>query len=174
MRHKNQNILRAKLRSYIYGLFCMGNLFLSIQVIALPEHVNELKTLEELQANLDLQKDWIKYRFEKTSYDCYSKFFVSSCLKQAKQIFNTEMREIRGQEIPMHERQRKLNEILKDERDIARLAEKLDPKNAEERAKNRRVYDQKQEDREQRIRDLEDRRKDAQKRATGNRQASPF
>ena len=84
------------------------------------------------------------------------------------------MREIRGQEIPMHERQRKLNEILKDERDIARLAEKLDPKNAEERAKNRRVYDQKQEDREQRIRDLEDRRKDAQKRATGNRQASPF
>lgn len=154
--------------SAVVCLFQVGSVF------ATPEEQLELKELELTQEKLNLQKDWIKYRFEKSKNECYSKFFTNSCLRDAKEVHDKEVKNIRVQEIPMHDRQRELKESLKNQRDEERNLEKRDPKHALEREKNRRVYEEKQADRAQREKDLEERRQDAQKRSQENRSSSPF
>lgn len=143
-------------------------------VLATPAQIQELKQIEEIQEKLDLQKQWAKYRLDKSNVDCYKKFFTSACLKDNRAVYNQELRVIREQELPMHDRQRELKEALKTERDKEREAERNDPSKAKERDDNRRAFEEKQEKRVQRARDLEERRKDADKRSKENRNSSPF
>lgn len=142
--------------------------------LANPEQVQELKKIDEVQERLDLQKQWARYRLDKANVECYKKFFTTSCLKDNRAIYNQEMKVIRDQELPMHDRQRDLKESLKTERDKERETERNDPEKVKERADNRRAFEEKQERRVQRARDLEERRKDADKRSKENRNSSPF
>lgn len=158
----------------IIKIFFFTLLLFVSNAFATPEEQIELKELEVIQEKINLQRDWANYRFEKSKNDCYSKFFTNTCLRDAKEIHDQELKKIRAQEVPMHDRQRALKESLKDQRDKDRNADKTDPKRVEEREKNRRAYEEKQTDRAQREKDLEERRKDAQKRSQENRSASPF
>ena len=157
------------LKFFLFILLLSGS-----NVFATPEEEIELKELDVVQEKLNLQKDWANYRFEKSKSDCYSKFFTNRCLRDAKEVHDQELKKIRSQEVPMHDRQRALKESLKNQRDRDRLADRADPKRVQEREKNRRAYEQKQTDRAQREKDLEERRNDAQKRSQENRSASPF
>lgn len=141
---------------------------------ATPEAEAELKKIDEIQTQLNLKKDWAKYRFEQASALCYEKFFTASCLSDAKAAYRQEIIEIRNQELPMHDRQRALKESLKTERDRQRKLEREDPKRAQERLEKRKAYEEKQKKMTERTLELEERRKDAPKRSEGNRNASPF
>jgi len=149
-------------------LFSVGNAY------ATPEIEAELKKIDEIQAQLNLKKDWAQYRFDQASVECYQKFFTSSCIKDARKIYRQETLAIRSQELPMNDRQRQLKELLKTERDNQRRLEREDPKRALERAENKKAYEEKQAKMIERTQELEERRKDAPKRSEGNRNASPF
>lgn len=142
--------------------------------IANPVAEAELKKIDEIQSQLNIKKDWAKYRYEETSAACYKKFFTDSCLKDARAAYRRETLDIRTQELPMHDRQRELKEALKNERDQKRRLESQDPQKAAQRADNKKAFEEKQEKMIERTLDLEDRRKDAAKRAQENRQTSPF
>lgn len=159
----------TSLRFYLLFLISV-----SLHASATPQEALELKEIDVIQEKLNLQRDWADYRFEKSKNECYSKFFTTSCLKDAKQLHDQEIKKIRAQEVPMHDKQRNLKESLKNERDMERAAERSDPKKEQERVKNRRVFEEKQADRAQREKDLEERRQDAQKRSQENRSSSPF
>lgn len=154
---------------------CLGlALLISTIALATPEEELELKELDVVQEKLSLQKEWANYRFEVANKECYSKFFTNSCLQKSKTIHDQELKQIRIQEVPMHDRQRAIKESLKNQRDKLRAEERLDPKKSEERAKNKSIYEEKQIDRAQREKDLEERRQDSQRRSQENRTASPF
>ena len=38
----------------------------------------ELEKLNQIEAQLTLQREWIEYRWKKTNAECYDKFFVNS------------------------------------------------------------------------------------------------
>jgi hypothetical protein len=141
---------------------------------ATPVAEAELKKIDEIQSQLNVKKDWAKFRYDEASAACYTKFFTDSCLKDARAIYRKETLDIRNQELPMHDRQRELKETLKTERDQKRRLESQDPKKAAQRADNKKAFEEKQEKMIERTLDLEERRKDAAKRAQENRQTSPF
>jgi hypothetical protein len=134
----------------------------------------ELQDIELIQEKLDTQKQWIKYRYDQALAQCYETFWMQRCQDKARVIYLKDTKELREQEIALNERQRQVNEILKDEKDQQRLAENQDPKNVSERAKNRANYQEKQRLRAEREAELEERRKDAGKRAQENRKTSPL
>lgn len=139
-----------------------------------PVAETELKNIDEIQSQLNVKKDWAKYRYDEASAACYKKFFTDSCLKDARTAYRQETLDIRNQELPMHDRQRELKEILKSERDQKRKLESQNPQKAAQRADNKKAFEEKQEKMIERTLDLEERRKDAAKRAQENRQTSPF
>ena len=143
-------------------------------VWATPAQVEELKQIDEAQEKINLKKEWIQYRYELASHDCYAKFFTVSCLKDARNNYRAELLPVRQEELAMHEHQRELKEALKNERDLERQAESADPNKAKERANNRKAFDEKQQKRADRAAELEERRKDAAKRSEENHNASPF
>lgn len=77
-------------------------------VFASPAAEAELKKIDEIQSQLNLKKDWAKFRYDEASTACYNKFFTDSCLKDARKIYRQETLDIRTQELPMHDRQREL------------------------------------------------------------------
>jgi hypothetical protein len=95
-------------------------------------------------------------------------------MDQARVVYLKEKKIVRDQEITLHDRQRVVNENIKDEKDQQRIAEYQDPKKVKERAENRANYEEKQRLRAQREAELEERRKDADKRAKENRKTSPL
>ena len=147
---------------------------LPMLVLAGPAEEAELADIDQRQANLNLKKDWAKYRLEKKQHDCYDKFFTTRCLDQARLEHRQEIKEIRAQEIPMHERQRVLKAILKDEKDAERLKQRNDPLKEEKRSENVKAFEQKQIDRNKREADLSKKRADSVKRANDNKKATPF
>lgn len=74
----------------------------------------------------------------------------------------------------MHNRQREVNEFIKDEKDQLRFADYADPQKVKQRAENRANFEEKQRLRSEREAELEQRRKDAEKRAKENRNTSPL
>ena len=134
----------------------------------------ELKKIEDIQVQLNTKKDWAKFRYDELVVQCYKKFFTDSCIKDARAAYRQETLAIRNQELPMHDRQRELKEILKTERDKQRQLESQDPQKAKQRAGNKKAYEEKQEKMIERTLELEERRKDAAKRAQEHRQTSPF
>jgi hypothetical protein len=129
----------------------------------------ELEKLNQIEAQLTLQREWVEYRWKKTNAECYDKFFVNSCLSDARAKYRREIDPIRAQEVLLNENQRIINERIKTERDARRAAERADPKRAQERAENEKAFLQKQKDAAARSADLEERRKDAPRRAQENK-----
>ena len=142
---------------------------LSGVVLATPAEEAELEQLNKIEQELELQREWSKYRWDKASSECYQKYWVNSCLKDARAQYRIEIDLIREQEVALHEVQRKLRESLKNQEDIKRAAERASPEKAAERAANQAEYEQKQKDAAARAADLEQRRKDAPKRAQENK-----
>ena len=129
----------------------------------------ELEKLNQIEAQLTLQREWAEYRWKKTSAECYDKFFVNSCLSDARAKYRREIDPIRAQEVLLNENQRIIKERIKTERDARRAAERAHPKRAQERAENEKAFLQKQKDAAARAADLEERRKDAPRRAQENK-----
>ncbi len=142
---------------------------LSGVALATPTEEAELDQLNKIEQELELQREWAKFRWGKASSECYQKYWVSSCLKDARADYRKEIDPIREQEVALHEVQRKLRESLKTQEDAKRAAERASPEKAAERAANQREFDQKQKDAATRAADLEQRRKDAPKRAQENK-----
>ncbi|MFM7049445.1 MAG: hypothetical protein ACKOXA_07915 [Polynucleobacter sp.] len=103
----------------------------------------ELEKLNQIEAQLTLQREWVEYRWKKTNAECYDKFFVNSCLSDARAKYRREIDPIRAQEVLLNENQRIINERIKTERDARRAAERADPKRAQERAENEKAFLQK-------------------------------
>jgi ketopantoate reductase len=142
---------------------------LSGVVFATPAEEAELEQLNGIEKELEVQREWAKYRWEKSSSECYQRYWVNYCLNNARALYRKEIDPIREQEVALHEVQRKLRESLKNQEDIKRAAERASPEKAAERVANQREFEQKQKDAAARAADLEQRRKDAPKRAQENK-----
>lgn len=155
-----------KNRVLAFAIMCVINV---TPVHASTSDELELEKLNQIEAQLTLQREWAEYRWKKTSAECYDKFFVNSCLSDARAKYRREIDPIRAQEVLLNENQRIIKERIKTERDARRAAERADPKRAQERAENEKAFLQKQKDAAARAADLEERRKDAPRRAQENK-----
>ena len=162
---KKNLLLQSKI---LISIFLLATA-LSGVVLATPAEEAELEQLDKIEQELELQREWAKYRWGKASSECYQKYWVNSCLKDARADYRKEIDPIREQEVALHEVQRKLRESLKNQEDNKRAAERASPEKAAERAANQAEYEQKQKDAAARAADLEQRRKDAPKRAQENK-----
>jgi hypothetical protein len=143
--------------------------FLSTLIIAATNDELELERLNQIEAELSLQREWAEYRWKKTNSECYAKFFVNSCLADARAKYRREIDPIRAQEVLLNENQRIFKDRIKTQRDAQRAAERADPKRSQERADNEKAFQQKQKEAAARAADLEERRKDAPRRAQENK-----
>ena len=143
--------------------------FLSTLIIAATNDELELEGLNQIEAELTLQREWAEYRWKKTNSECYAKFFVNSCLADARAKYRREIDPIRAQEVLLNENQRIFKDRIKTQRDAQRAAERSDPKRSQERADNEKAFQQKQKEAAARAADLEERRKDAPRRAQENK-----
>lgn len=150
------------------GAFLLAGTFSGL-VFATPAEEAQLEQLDKIEGDLELQGDWAKYRWEKTSSECYQKYWVNSCLKDSRAQYRKEIDPIRAQEVELHEVQRKLRASIKDQRDAAKMAERASAEKAAERAANQKEFEEKQKAAAARAADLEERRKDAPKRAQENK-----
>lgn len=148
--------------------------FIIFAMTVAPVHAStndelELEKLNQIETQLTLQREWAEYRWKRANAECYDRFFVNSCLSDARAQYRREIDPIRAQEVLLNENQRIIKERIKTERDARRAAERADPKRAQERAENEKVFLQKQKDAAARAAELEERRKDAPKRAQENK-----
>ncbi len=143
--------------------------FLSTLIMAATNDELELERLNQIEAELTLQREWADYRWKKTNTECYAKFFVNSCLEDARAKYRREIDPIRSQEVLLNENQRIFKDRIKTQRDAQRAAERADPKRSQERADNEKAFQQKQKEAAARAADLEERRKDAPRRAQENK-----
>ncbi|OYY20574.1 MAG: hypothetical protein B7X71_00245 [Polynucleobacter sp. 39-46-10] len=150
------------------GVFLLICSFSSL-VLATPAEEAQLEQLDKIEGELELQRDWAKYRWEKSNSECYQKYWVNSCLKDARAEYRKEIDPIRVQEVELHEVQRKLRASIKDQRDAAKIAERASAEKAAERSANQKEFEEKQKAAAARAADLEQRRKDAPKRAQENK-----
>jgi hypothetical protein len=138
-------------------------------VLATPAEEAELEQLNKIEQELELQREWSKYRWGKAQSECHQKYWVNYCISSARTQYRKEIDPITQQEIALHEEQRKLRKSLKDQEDIKRAAERASPVKAAEREDNQREFEEKQKASAARAADLEQRRKDAPKRAQENK-----
>ena len=143
--------------------------FLSTLIMATTNDELELERLNQIEAELTLQREWAEYRWKKTNSECYAKFFVNSCLADARAKYRREIDPIRAQEVLLNENQRIFKDRIKTQRDAQRAAERADPKRSQERADNEKAFQHKQKEAAARAADLEERRKDAPRRAQENK-----
>jgi hypothetical protein len=143
--------------------------FLATLIMAATNDELELERLNQIEAELSLQREWAEYRWNKTNSECYAKFFVNSCLADARAKYRREIDPIRAQEVLLNENQRIFKDRIKTQRDAQRAAERSDPKRSQERADNEKAFQQKQKEAAARAADLEERRKDAPRRAQENK-----
>jgi len=137
--------------------------------LATPAEEAQLEQLDKIERDLELQRDWAKYRWDKTNSECYQKYWVNDCLKDSRAQYRKEIDPIRAQEVELHEVQRKLRASIKDQRDATKIAERASAEKAAERSANQKEFEEKQKAAAARAADLEQRRKDAPKRAQENK-----
>ena len=154
---------------YFLLAFLVPWVFLSTLIMAATNDELELERLNQIESELTLQREWADYRWKKTNSECYSKFFVNSCLEDARAKYRREIDPIRSQEVLLNENQRIFKDQIKTQRDAQRAAERADPKRSQERADNEKAFQQKQKEAAARAADLEERRKDAPRRAQENK-----
>ena len=155
-------------KPFSLGVLILLGLF-NHSVLATPAEEAQLEQLDRIERDLELQRDWAKYRWEKTNSECYQKYWVNSCLKDARAQYRKEIDPIRVQEVELHEVQRKLRASIKDQRDATKIAERASAEKAAERSANQKEYEEKQKAAAARAADVEQRRKDAPKRAQENK-----
>jgi hypothetical protein len=152
---------------------CIGGLLLiccfSNVVLATPAEEAQLEQLDKIEHELELQRDWAKYRWDKTNSECYQQYWVNRCLSQSRAQYRKEIDPIRAQEVELHEAQRGLRSSIKDQRDAAKIAERASSEKAAERAANQKDFEEKQKAAAARAADVEQRRKDAPKRSQENK-----
>jgi len=129
----------------------------------------ELDDIARRQEQINLKRDWIKYRLDEKQQQCYEKFFTAKCLDEAQLLYRREMREIRAQETLMHDRQRALRAIIKDEKYQERQENRADPLKEQERRENVKNFEQKQLDAAKRQADVDKKRAEAEARAKENK-----
>ena len=154
---------------YFLLAFLVPWVFLSTLIMAATNDELELERLNQIESELTLQREWADYRWKKTNTECYAKFFVNSCLEDARAKYRREIDPIRSQEVLLNENQRIFKDRIKTQRDAQRAAERADPKRSQERADNEKAFQQKQKEAAARAADLEERRKDAPRRAQENK-----
>ena len=154
---------------YFLLAFLVPWVFLSTLIMAATNDELELERLNQIESELTLQREWAEYRWKKTNSECYAKFFVNSCLADARAKYRREIDPIRSQEVLLNENQRIFKDQIKTQRDAQRAAERADPKRSQERADNEKAFQQKQKEAAARAADLEERRKDAPRRAQENK-----
>ena len=160
-------VLSLRLKIFT-GIFL---LVMSVSGLALatPAEEAELDRLNKIEQDLELQREWAKYRWGKASSDCYQNYWVNYCLRNARADYRKEIDPIQAQELALHEVQRNLRKSIKDQEDKKRAAERASPEKAAERVDNHREFEEKQKAAAARAADLEQRRKDAPKRAQENK-----
>jgi hypothetical protein len=151
-----------------FGVFILACSFSTLS-LATPAEEAELEQLDKIEAELELQREWAKYRWDNTNAECYKNYWVNSCLGDARAKYRKEIDPIRAQEVELHEVQRKLRASIKDQRDVAKIAERASAEKAAERTANQKEFEEKQKAAAARAADLEQRRKDAPKRAQENK-----
>ena len=156
---------RGLFGSSLFLLFCT----FSPLGLATPEEEAQLEQLDKIEQELELQREWAKYRWEKTNSECYQKYWVNDCLRNSRAQYRKEIDPIRAQEVELHVVQRQLRASIKDQRDAKKIAERTSPEKAAERADNQKEFEEKQKAAAARAADLEQRRKDAPKRAQENK-----
>ena len=154
---------------YFLLAFLVPWVFLSTVIMDATNDELELERLNQIESELTLQREWADYRWKKTNSECYAKFFVNSCLEDARAKYRHEIDPIRSQEVLLNENQRIFKDQIKTQRDAQRAAERADPKRSQERADNEKAFQQKQKEAAARAADLEERRKDAPRRAQENK-----
>ena len=154
---------------YFLLAFLVPWVFLSTLIMAATNDELELERLNQIEADLTLQREWADYRWKKANSECYAKFFVNSCLADARAKYRREIDPIRSQEVLLNENQRIFKDQIKTQREAQRAAERADPKRSQERADNEKAFQQKQKEAAARAADLEERRKDAPRRAQENK-----
>ena len=154
---------------YFLLAFLVPWVFLSTLIMAATNDELERERLNQIESELTLQREWADYRWKKTNSECYAKFFVNSCLEDARAKYRREIDPIRSQEVLLNENQRIFKDQIKTQRDAQRAAERADPKRSQERADNEKAFQQKQKEAAARAADLEERRKDAPRRAQENK-----
>jgi hypothetical protein len=154
---------------YFLLAFLVPWVFLSTLIMAATNDELDLERLNQIESELTLQREWADYRWKKTNSECYAKFFVNSCLEDARAKYRREIDPIRSQEVLLNENQRIFKDQIKTQRDAQRAAERADPKRSQERADNEKAFQQKQKEAAARAADLEERRKDAPRRAQENK-----
>ncbi len=162
---RKQASVRSLFSLGVFLLICS----LSGLVLATPAEEAQLEQLDQIERDLELQRDWAKYRWEKTSSECYQKYWVNRCLSESRAQYRKEIDPIRAQEVELHEVQRKLRASIKDQRDAQKIAERASAEKAAERSANQKEFEEKQKAAAARAADLEQRRKDAPKRAQENK-----
>ncbi len=151
-----------------FGVFLLVCSFSTLS-LATPAEEAQLEQLDKIEQELELQREWAKYRWDNTNAECYKNYWVNSCLGDARAKYRKEIDPIRAQEVEVHEMQRKLRASIKDQRDAAKIAERASAEKAAERTANQKEFEQKQKAAAARAADLEQRRKDAPKRAQENK-----
>ncbi len=157
--------LRSLLSLSAFLLICS----FSSLVLATPAEEAQLEQLDSIERELELQRDWAKYRWDKTNSECYQKYWVNRCLSESRAQYRKEIDPIRAQEVDLHEVQRKLRASIKDQRDASKIAERASTEKAAERVANQKEFEEKQKAAAARAADVEQRRKDAPKRAQENK-----
>ncbi|WP_215304601.1 hypothetical protein [Polynucleobacter sp. AP-Elch-400A-B2] len=151
-----------------FGVFLLVCFFSTLS-LATPAEEAQLEQLDKIERDLELQRDWAKYRWDKANFECYQKYWVNDCLKDSRAQYRKEIDPIRVQEVELHEVQRKLRASIKDQRDAAKIAERASTEKAAERMSNQKEFEEKQKAAAARAADVEQRRKDAPKRAQENK-----
>ncbi len=157
--------MRSKL---FLGIFLLAY-SIANSVLATPAEEARLEQLNKIEQELELQREWAKYRWGKAQAECHQKYWVNYCISSARTQYRKEIDPITEQEIALHDEQRKLRKSLKDQEDIKRAADRASPVKAAERVDNQREFEEKQKAAAARAADLEQRRKDAPKRAQENK-----
>ncbi|WP_254598739.1 hypothetical protein [Polynucleobacter tropicus] len=157
------------MKSKFFTVFFLLVSAISGVTLATPAEELELEQLDRIERDLELQRDWAKYRWGKAQTDCYQNYWVDYCLRSARAQYRKEIDPIGEQERALHEVQRTLRKSIKDQKDQKRAAERVSPEKSAERADNQRDFEQKQKASAARAADLEQRRKDAPKRAQENK-----
>ena len=85
------------LRSKIWISIFLFITFLSGVALATPAEEAELEQLDKIERELELQREWAKYRWGKASSECYQQYWVNSCIKDARAAYRREIDPIREQ-----------------------------------------------------------------------------
>ena len=79
------------LKSKFFFVIFLLTSSISGMVLATPAEELELEQLDRIERDLELQRDWAKYRWGKAKTDCYQNYWVDYCLRSARAQYRKEV-----------------------------------------------------------------------------------